>query len=61
MDKIFIFLKIHQMNEKGIRVNPYNPLSYITMAILIIITFLIGGFLYCQKEIFNSNPFNYLK
>lgn len=41
------------------RLNPYNPLSYITVIIVIVIGILMFGFVGIFKEIPISNPFKW--
>lgn len=42
-----------------IRVNPYNPLSYITILLVILIGIFMFGFVGFWKEIDLKNPFKY--
>lgn len=65
-------IKVHQeVSNKGrnpklgkgystaIRLNPYNPLSYITLIIIIVIGIILFGFTGFWKEMDNINPFKW--
>ena len=41
------------------RFNPYNPLSYIALTMIVIIGVLMFGFIGFLKEIRNINPFRW--
>lgn len=69
MDKILLDLKIVQ--EKSVptgkfdghyrvysRLNPYNPLSYITLAISIVVYLVLYGVVGLHKDL-SSNPFKW--
>jgi hypothetical protein len=61
--KILLFLGITQkiINERGYerhRLNPYNPLSYLTLIISLIVMGLYG-FMGALIEILKGNPFKY--
>lgn len=45
--------------SKAIRFNPYNPLSYITLIIIIIVGLFMFGFVGFWKEINMQNPFKW--
>ncbi len=65
MSKILIFLRVVQVrkNKRGFkryRLNPLNPLSYITIVISVIIGILMFGFVGIFEEMdFKTNPFKY--
>jgi len=61
--KVLLFLGITQkiINDRGYerhRLNPYNPLSYLTI-ILTILVMGISGFVGAMIEILKGNPFKY--
>lgn len=41
------------------RLNPYNPLSYITIIIILIVGILMFGFIGFWKEVTTLNPFRW--
>ena len=41
------------------RLNPYNPLSYVTVIIVTIIGLIMFGFVVMRKEIPKHNPFKW--
>ena len=41
------------------RLNPWNPLSYITLVVVIIVGLLLFGFIGIWKEIEMGNPFKW--
>jgi hypothetical protein len=41
------------------RINPYNPLSYVTIIIVAIVGILMFGFVGIFKEIDHTNPFKW--
>lgn len=45
---------------KAYRLNPYNPLSYISFIIIFIAGILMFGFIGIWKEIDNKNPFKWV-
>jgi hypothetical protein len=45
--------------SKAIRINPYNPLSYVTVIIATIIGILLFGFVGFWKEVDLRNPFKW--
>ena len=60
MRNIFLKLKVIQERKpskymKEYRINPFNPLSYITIIICTIIVFIIGGVKECRDDIFSKN------
>jgi len=44
---------------KAYRFNPYNPLSYIAVILVLIVGILMFGFVGFWKEITNLNPFKW--
>lgn len=61
MKTILKALCIIQIQRKynSTRINPYNPLSYITIVLTILIGILMFGFVGVWKEIDLRNPFKY--
>lgn len=51
--------KIGRGFTTAIRFNPYNPLSYITLAVIIIIGVLMFGFVGFWKEVDRKTPFKW--
>jgi len=51
--------KIGKGFSKARRVNPYNPLSYIALVIIIIVGLIMFGFVGFWKEIDRQNPFKW--
>lgn len=45
--------------SKAYRLNPYNPLSYLTIILALIIGLLMFGFVGIRKEMDFSNPFKW--
>jgi hypothetical protein len=45
--------------RKWRRINPYNPLSYLTIASVIIVSFLFFGFVGMWKQLDLRNPFKW--
>lgn len=43
----------------AIRLNPLNPLSYVTLVLIIIVGILMFGFIGVWKEFDNRNPFRW--
>ena len=41
------------------RINPYNPLSYIALAVLLVVGILLYGIVGVWKEVDASNPFKW--
>jgi hypothetical protein len=66
MRKLLILLKIMlvKTDERGYskkKLNPYNPLTYVTLVIALLIAFILFGAIGMWKEtdIFERNPFTY--
>jgi len=66
MRKILISLYIIQevsnkeRHKKGLkRLNPYNPLSYITIVLILVIGIIMFGFVGFWKEVDIKNPFKW--
>lgn len=62
------FIKVIQIKKqndkfgnerKYYRLNPFNPLSYITLLLVLIIGLILFGFLGFKREIDTTNPFKY--
>lgn len=45
--------------RKCVRLNPYNPLSYIVIPLSVIVGLLMFGFVGIKKEMDFRNPFKY--
>jgi hypothetical protein len=63
MRKLLIFLRVIETirHERGTwrRLNPYNPLSYLCVALVTILGFFMFGFVGFWKEIDLRNPFKW--
>jgi thiosulfate reductase cytochrome b subunit len=60
MRKILILLGIVQKHKNGKRrLNPYNPLSYITILSVLIIGTILFGILGIKEQIDGVNPFKW--
>jgi hypothetical protein len=63
---IYVLQEVPNKNKKlgkgystAIRINPYNPLSYVTVIIAVIIGILLFGFVGFWKEVDLTNPFKW--
>ena len=45
--------------QTAIRLNPYNPLSYITIILTVVIAIVMFGFVGAWKELDIQNPFTW--
>lgn len=51
--------KLGRGYQTAIRLNPYNPLSYITLFLIIVVGILMFGFVGFWKETDTINPFKW--
>ncbi len=63
MRKILTSLQVLQMRKidgkRRVRINPYNPLSYITVPLLFLMALLLFGVVGMWQEMDGKNPFKW--
>ncbi len=60
MRKMLIAIKVISVrNDKRKRLNPYNPLTYVTIICILIVSLLMFGFIGMWREIDYKNSFKW--
>jgi len=66
LKKLYIIQEVDNKDRKlgrgfftAIRINPYNPLSYIAVTLIVVVGILMFGFVGFWKETDGRNPFKW--